>query len=68
MLGDLIRTDPANLRLEPKHGPAGREATVQCLTGTFTSLMIWWLDSGAVLPPDKVDAIFRHLSLEGIAE
>lgn len=67
ILGDLIRADLADLRSEPKPSPANREATVQYLTGAFMSLMIWWLNNGAKRPPGEVDAIFRHLSLEGIA-
>ena len=67
ILGDLIRTDLADLRIEPTHRPAGREATVQYLVGAFMSLMIWWLDSGATLAPGEVDAMFRRLSLWGIA-
>ena len=66
ILGDLIRTDLADLRIEPTHSPAGREATVQYLVGAFMSLMIWWLDNGTTLAPGEVDAIFRRLSLEGI--
>ena len=67
ILGDLIRTDLADLRIEPTHSPAGREATVQYLVGAFMSLMIWWLDSGATMAPGEVDAMFRRLSLWGIA-
>lgn len=26
----------------------------------------WWLDAGAKLPPERMDAMFRHLATEGI--
>jgi len=28
--------------------------------------MTWWLDGGAKLPPQHIDAMFRHLAIEGI--
>lgn len=66
-LGDLIRSDLANLRSEPAQRPAHREVTVQYLVGAFMSVMIWWLDSGTKLPPAEVDGIFRRLALTGIS-
>jgi AcrR family transcriptional regulator len=67
ILGDLIRADLLGQQVEPAARPADREGTVQYLVGAFMSLMIWWLDSGAKLEPGEVDALFRRLSLEGIA-
>ncbi len=67
ILGDLIRTDLAHQHFERAGRPTDREGTVQYLVGAFMSVMIWWLDSGARLAPGEVDAIFRHLSVEGIA-
>lgn len=67
ILGDLIRTDLSQQHFEPAARPADREGTVQYLVGAFMSLMIWWLDSGATLAPGEVDAMFRRLSLWGIA-
>ena len=67
ILGDLIRTDLADLQFEPARGPAGREVVVQYLVGAFMSVMVWWLDSGAKLAPGEVDALFRRLAMEGIA-
>ncbi len=66
ILGELIRTDLARLDMERVQWPADREATVHYLVGAFMSVMIWWLESGAKLAPGEVDALFRHLSLEGI--
>jgi hypothetical protein len=31
------------------------------------SLLTWWLDGGAKLAPDRVDAIFRALATKGLA-
>ena len=67
ILGDLIRADLAGQHFEPAARPADREGTVQYLVGAFMSLMIWWLDGGAKQEPGEVDALFRRLSLAGIA-
>jgi len=29
-------------------------------------VMTWWLDGGAELPPQQVDAMFRRLAIDGI--
>ncbi|ESW63627.1 hypothetical protein X772_36330 [Mesorhizobium sp. LSJC280B00] len=34
--------------------------------GAFLSVLIWWLDGGAKLPPQQVDQIFRRLATEGV--
>jgi hypothetical protein len=31
------------------------------------AVLIWWLDSGAKLPPERVDAMFRRLTTSGVA-
>ena len=46
--------------------PARGAGIVQYLVGAFMSLMILWLDSGARLSPQQVDAMFRSLSMAGI--
>jgi hypothetical protein len=30
------------------------------------AVLTWWLDGGAKLPPQHIDAMFRHLTLEDI--
>jgi hypothetical protein len=30
------------------------------------AVLTWWLDKGAKLPPQRVDAMFRRLATEGI--
>ena len=43
-----------------------RELVVQYVVGAFMAVMTWWLDSGAKLPPKRIDAMFRGLATEGI--
>src|SRR6266516_4765255 len=33
----------------------------------FVGVLTWWLDQGAKLPPEEVDAIFRRLVMQGVA-
>lgn len=66
ILSELIRSEFA--------GPVGkksvdiipRELAVQYVVGAFMAVMTWWLDGGAKLPPQRIDAIFRRLAIEGI--
>ncbi|MFB9263427.1 TetR/AcrR family transcriptional regulator [Bradyrhizobium erythrophlei] len=66
ILSDLIRNELAatNDRTSTDHIP--REAVVQYVVGAFMAVMTWWLDGGAKLPPQRVDAMFRRLVTEGI--
>lgn len=43
-----------------------RELVVEYLVGAYMALLTWWLDGGAKLPPEQIDAMFRHLATEGI--
>jgi hypothetical protein len=43
-----------------------REFAVHYVVGSFMAVMTWWLDGGAKLPPQRIDAMFRRLATEGI--
>jgi hypothetical protein len=43
-----------------------RDLVVQYVVGAFMAVMTWWLDGGAKLPPERMDAVFRLLATEGI--
>ena len=66
MLGDLIRTETTDLPFTTGQDRLNREFTVQYLVGAFMSVMIWWLDGGAKLAPQQVDAMFRSLTMDGM--
>jgi hypothetical protein len=38
------------------------------ITGSFLSLLQWWLDNKMVYPPEQMDAIFKKLTLPGMEE
>lgn len=50
-----------------KGTPAQRELAAQYVAGAFMAVLSWWLDHGAKLPPQEVDAIFRRLVMQGLA-
>jgi AcrR family transcriptional regulator len=57
MLCELVRAEPA---LRAGSSGIDREAAVQCVVGAYMSLLTWWLDGGAQLPPTQMDAAFRN--------
>jgi AcrR family transcriptional regulator len=68
MLTDLVRrevrTTPPGARLADI--PKG--ALVQFVVGALMSILTWWLDENAKLPPAEADAIFRRLVIGAIGK
>jgi AcrR family transcriptional regulator len=66
ILSDLIRNELAATADKRSADAIPREVVVQYVAGAFMAVMTWWLDGGAKLPPQRVDAMFRRLATEGI--
>jgi len=66
ILSDLIRNELAATAGKKSADDFPRELVVQYVVGAFMAVMTWWLDGGAKLPPQRVDAMFRRLATEGI--
>lgn len=66
ILSDLIRNELATTVDKKSADVIPRELVVQYVVGAFMAVMTWWLDGGAKLPPQRIDAIFRRLATEGI--
>ena len=66
ILSDLIRNELAATAAKASADAVPRELVVQYVVGAFMSVMTWWLDGGAKLPPHRIDAMFRRLATEGI--
>ncbi|OWK24015.1 hypothetical protein AJ87_27020 [Rhizobium yanglingense] len=49
----------------PSHDPIPRDLVVHFVVGAFMAVLTWWLDGGAELPPQRIDAMFRRLASEG---
>lgn len=66
ILSDLVRGELAATAGKNSADAIPRELVVQYLVGAFMAVLTWWLDGGTKLPPQRIDAIFRRLAIEGI--
>lgn len=65
---ELVR---AEFRGRDAGGPNGsdgdaRELSVAYVVGAFMAVLTAWLDDGAKLPPQRVDALFRRFATKGV--
>lgn len=64
---DFVRTDlKGNCGTSADQRELSHDLSVQFVTGAFMGLLTWWLDGGARLPPENIDAVFRRLALDGL--
>src|SRR5229473_7885781 len=42
-----------------------RDLVVHYVVGAYMAVLTWWLDGGAKLSPQRIDAMFRRLATEG---
>src|SRR5258707_9804537 len=66
ILSDLVRNEFAATVGNNSADIVPRELIVQYVVGAYMAVLIWWLDSGAKLPPKRIDEMFRRLAAEGI--
>jgi AcrR family transcriptional regulator len=66
ILSNLVRNELMAIADRKPADVIPRELVVQYVVGAYMALMTWWLDGGAKLPPQKIDAIFRRLATKGI--
>ena len=66
ILSDLVRDELAATIDKNSADVVPRELVVQYVVGAFMAVMTWWLDGGAKLPPQRIDAMFRRLATDGI--
>jgi AcrR family transcriptional regulator len=66
ILSDLVRDELAATVDKKSVDAIPRELVVQYVVGSYMAVLTWWLDGGAKLPPQRIDAMFRHLATEGI--
>jgi AcrR family transcriptional regulator len=43
-----------------------RELVIQIAVDAFMTVLTWWLNNGAKLPPHQIDTMFRRLASEGL--
>ena len=66
ILSDLVREELAATADKKSADVIPREFVVQYVVGAYVAVLTWWLDGGAKLPPQRIDAMFRRLATEGI--
>jgi AcrR family transcriptional regulator len=66
ILSDLVRSELAATTGKKSADAVPREFVVQYVVGAYMAVLTWWLDGGAKLPPQRIDAMFRRLATEGI--
>ena len=66
VVSELVRDELAASAADGAEDGAPRELVVQYAVGAYMAMLTWWLDRGAKLAPQRMDAIFRRLATEGI--
>jgi AcrR family transcriptional regulator len=67
ILSKLVR-DGLDSAVDKKAADAiPRELVVQYVVGAYMAVLTWWLDGGAKLPPQRIEAMFRRLATTGIS-
>lgn len=66
ILSHLVRNELAATVDKNSADVIPRELAVQYVVGAYMAVLTWWLDGGAKLPPQRIDAMFRRLATEGI--
>ena len=66
MLSDLVRGELAATAEKHSADVIPREFVVQYAVGAFMAVLTSWLDGGAKIPPEQINAMFCRLAIEGI--
>lgn len=62
---DLVRAELTTASSSKASDAIEREAAIQCIVGAFMTLLTWWLDRGATIPVEQIDAMFQRFVREG---
>jgi len=65
-LSDLVCDELAATADKNSADVVPRELVVEYVVGAYMAVLTWWLDGGAKLPPEQMDAVFRRLATQGI--
>jgi AcrR family transcriptional regulator len=63
---DLVREELAREADTHSEDCVPRDLLVRYVVGAFMDVLAWWLDGGAKLPAERMDAIFDRLVAHGI--
>ena len=70
IVAELVRADLAAAGYPASGGVASvvpRDLVVRFVVGAFMAMLTGWLDTGAKLPPARMDDAFRRLTSKGVA-
>jgi AcrR family transcriptional regulator len=65
ILCDLVNNELATTVDKNCEDVIPRDLTVQYAVAAYMAVLTWWLDGGAKLPPERIDAMFRRMTTEG---
>ncbi len=68
ILSDLLRTELAATGAVDRSDAVPLELVIEYIVGAYMAVMTSWLDGGAKLDPERMDAMFRHLATEGVTQ
>jgi hypothetical protein len=66
ILSDLVREELRTAIGKNSADAIPSELIIRYVVGAYIAVMTWWLDGGAKLPPERMDAMFRRLATEGV--
>jgi hypothetical protein len=66
LVADMVRDELAAGARKNSTEAMPRELVVQYVVGAYMAILTWWLDGGAKLPPERIDAMFRCLATDGV--
>ena len=70
IIADLLRDELAAIGIDKDRAPnlfdVPRDLAVQHIVGAYMAVLTWWLDDGARLSVNQIDAAFRRLALHGV--
>jgi AcrR family transcriptional regulator len=65
ILCDLVRNELPTAVAENSVDAIPHDLIIQYVVGAYMAVLTWWLDGGAKLPPQRVDAMFRQMTTGG---
>ncbi len=68
IIAELVRKDLSAILEHDRAGEMPRELVAQHIVGSFMATLVWWLDGGAKLRPERVDEVFRQLIMHGVKD
>jgi AcrR family transcriptional regulator len=66
ILSELLRRELASNTDAASADAMPRELVIRIVVGAYMTVLTWYLDSGAKLPPERMDAMVRRLATEGL--